>query len=70
MPKIVKPDQDKVLSRSKICRKLPPAVRHGPKDLAGLGMKNILIVQGTENLDVNLTESQQNSMVGSLIKAS
>ena len=53
---VVRLAQEVALVRSRINQKRPMVVRYRSKELAGLRIKNLLVVQGIEKLDIYLSE--------------
>ena len=56
-----------MLAQSNIYRKFPLALRYGPQNLLGLGMKKLFIIQGVEKLTTYIEEVEVQSMMRSII---
>ena len=67
--KIIKLTQEITLAYSNFCKKLSIMLRYSTKNLMGLGIRSLYIVQSIKKLALYLEERECESIMGTLIRA-
>jgi uncharacterized protein (DUF2164 family) len=65
--KLIKPIHNLVLSRCRVCMKIPLVIRYRPKDMIGQGLTNLYYKQGIKKLATFLEEINSIPLSGSLL---